>query len=801
MRLFPALPAVLVVTALAIGGGVAAAATGGVDVHETVVEHSANGDATSVLVHGIGDAAAAATAEGRRFRHSDLQPAGRFVAAGDVVTVSVPTGAPAMDVAIGLIGPYAAHNSGADVGYQQTRLTAGVNRVTAPHDGMVSMVSAADTGEATVTIAGGVAVPTYVRGQSTADSFAADLRRFADAPFVEVVSDRMFGDFQKPKTGTAIAGADLAERTANWDRVIELTNETYGLDERAVGTSHKYPHRIHIASPDSGAGYANASNARIMFQTGTGAAADLFRLPLSGLWGLWHEIGHTYEAPINIFPGTAETITNLSALAVQDGLGFGSRWDESIPLLERYFTTPIADRDWEGAHDRVRLLAWEQLRRAFGDGYLPRFFAALRAEAAKTNVNALTIDDKHAIFVEVASRVADRDLAPFYDQLGFPMSDATRAVIGALPDLREPIWDNVDSRHRIVERLVPDYDPPVGVVTGAVSPVPVGEHVVAAPTVTGLGTASGRGSATAVDAAAVADAVGTDTGRLLVRLRSDTGAEDTIVVRTAAVGGDSIVLRGASNRVVGDLWLDQRNEELRWRAVTSYDAHWSWGSNAYLTVTHFAADGTVLATGTVQGNQTGKVLDETFRDRPYADGEFVLVLHAQPTLLAAYRSDSLISDSSAPQAFRIADGKLHLTAPEAIPGWQSLSGLQGPKTALTRGADVEVEAGLQVHAQISTITGAITLTSPDGTTFAPGQSTLAGMYRKPGEDWRTSANLVLRGGTLADGGTTMRFTLQTGSGFSMPPGSTLRWKPVVRVPADAVAGDSSLELRAEGTTG
>lgn len=800
MRGLPVLFAASISLALVSGVTVAAPPAGAErasPASRTSIEHSRDGAETRVLVHGLGAAAAAASAEGRRYAHSDLQPVGRFVHAGEELTVTVPQGAPVTAVAIGLIGPYAAHNDGTDVGYLRTPVQPGLNTVTADRDGMVALVGTTAGGSATTTVSGGEPVPTYVRGQSTAETFAADLERYADAPFVEVVSDRMFGDFQKPKTGAVIAADDLAARTANWDRVVELTNATYGLSDDAVGTSHKHRHRIHIVSPDSGAGYANASGSRIMFQVSSGAATNLFRAPASGQWGLWHEIGHTYESPINSFPGTAETITNISSLAVQDGLGFGSRWDESAAVFEQYFAS--SDREWVAAHDRIRLLAWEQLRRAFGDAFLPRFFAAMRVESALTNPAVLTVADKHALFVRVASRVADRDLTPFYDALGFPMSDATRAAIGALPPLEQRIWDNVDSRERVVEHVIPGYDPPVGAVSSAVAAVSVGRRDVGAPTVTALGTASGRGAAEVVGATAVADEVGPSAGRIVVRLRGDDGTEDALVLTSEAVGGDSVVALGQANRVVGALWLDGAGT-FGWRPVTSYRAHTSWSGLPYLEIELRDPDGSVVATGTIRGEETGTAMRPVFDGREYRDGQMLVVTHAQPSSgLAAYASGVRISDGGAPQVFRI-DGH-HLVAidREELPGWQVISGAQGDAVVLHRGEEVPVEGRLSVHAQITAITSEITITSPAGTTFAPGQATLDGSYRKPGADWRSSSNLVLRDGTRSADGRTMTFSLRTGGGFSMPPGSALRWQPVVRVPVDAPAGTSTLGLTAQGT--
>lgn len=764
----------------------------------TSIEHAADGTSTRVLVHGIGTATAAAGNEGRRFTHSDLQPAGRFVADGEQVVVTVPADAPAMEVAIGLIGTYSAHNAGRDVGYHRTALSAGRNVVTAPHDGMVSLVSIADGGQATATVSGGEAVPVFVRGASTNASFAQQMQRYADAPFVEVVADRMFGDFQKPRTGSIIAADDLEARTANWDRVVELTNETYGLVDGAVGTSRKHAHRIHIVSPDSGAGYANASNARIMFQVGTAAAGDLFRAAPAAQWALWHEIGHTYESSINSFPGTAETITNLSALAVQERLGFGSRWDESISAFEAYFASE--DRNWVTAHDRIRLLAWEQLRRAFGDHFLPRFFQALRTEAALTNVTVVTNDEKHALFVRTASRIADRDLTPFYDALGFPMSDETRAAIGEYPDLEQRIWDNVDSTKRITERIIPAYDPPIGTVTGALPDVPVGRWDLAAPTVTGLGTVSGTSSARVVGAVGSAEAVGADAAKLAVRLQSANGTEDAIVLRADAVGGNSIVARGQSNRVVGTLSVDAAADRLRWHPFTSYGAHSSYADKEYLAIVLLDSDGEQVTTGTVRGNQNGSALNAAFGAHAYRDGQFLLVSHQQPTLLAAYRDGVEVQDGGLPQAFRIQDGRLEPVDREAIPGWQSVRPGTSAEVPLVRGADTAVPAALEVHARITKIRGTVTFSAPAGTTFAAGQTTLAGFYSAPGVDWTGSANLVLRNGTRSADGGTLSYTLATGGGFQLSPGASVRWSPVVSTPDGAQAGSGQLGILAEGTT-
>jgi hypothetical protein len=238
----------------------------------TSIRLSDDDASTTVLVHGLGSASAAQGRENRSMRHSDLQPTGRFAAEGDVVTITVPEGAPALSVTIGLIGVHAKFNGGANRGQWTQALTPGSNTITSPLDGMVHLTSTVEGGSADVVIEGGRPMPVFVAGQTTNTELRAEMARLSDAPFVQVVGERFFGDFQADATGTVIVRVDMEGRVAELDRMIEITNDTYGLRDDGTGLARKAPHRIYVAAPDTSGGYANATHGRVTFPVSSGAA-------------------------------------------------------------------------------------------------------------------------------------------------------------------------------------------------------------------------------------------------------------------------------------------------------------------------------------------------------------------------------------------------------------------------------------------------------------------------------------------------------------------------------------------------
>lgn len=309
----PSTAVAVLLTSLLAPPQAAPAAEGSARASEALIERSDDGTVSTVLVHGQGAASTETARENRRMHHSDLQPTGRVASKDDVITVTVPSGAPAMQLDIGLDGAHSGLNGGVNGGHGRWNLPVGTTEVTSDRDGAVHLVSTATTGSARVRIEGGEPMPTFVRGATSDEDWAEEVRRYGDAPLFTVVGDRVFGDFQS-RTLSAVPNG-INERVAELDRVVDITDAVHGLDRDATGYgSRKSPHRIYISSPDTAGGYASAADGRITFQVGTGAAADLFRLARYNLWGYWHEVGHTYQTPSYNWGGLNEVLVNVSRL-------------------------------------------------------------------------------------------------------------------------------------------------------------------------------------------------------------------------------------------------------------------------------------------------------------------------------------------------------------------------------------------------------------------------------------------------------------------------------------------------------
>lgn len=755
---------------------------------------------TTVLVHGLGSAATEQARENRSMRHSDLQPTARFARNGDELTITVPDGAPRLSIAVGLTGVYAAHNDGVEKGLWRAELSAGTNTVTAPQDGMVHLISTADGGSADVVLAGGEPVPAFVRGQTSNDEFRAEMARLGSAPFVQVIGDRFFGDFQKPKTGQHIVAADTALRVSELDDFIRITNDTYGLMDAGTGLARKAPHRIYIASADSSGGYANASHDRIMFQVNTGAAADLFRAPRWDQWGFWHEVGHTYQTPTFNWSGLGEVLVNLSPLHVQSDYGWTSRLDGQVAHYDAIFAKPVDDRNFQ-AEGNVwgRLFFFDHLRRGFGDEFYPRVNQELRVLKARGEQVPSTDEQKRQLFAATAARVADRDLREFFRQWGIPLSAETAAAMAELPALEKPIWQNRLTGDLIREYEMTPFSVPLGTISPVTETVTLGQRQLgAAPVVSDLRDSGGNGPVDVAGHTIRAGSLGA--GSTDVTVANGLGVREVLSTPVTVTPGTSLQFRGLSDRVVASLALQPATHELRLIAATTYNSHPHFGRDEYVGATVYDAHGREHAAFSVEGVETAHAAAATFDGTSLTDGMYLTVRHRE----AASRSTRWDDGSQVPrngattQHYRVDAGRLVPavgipTPPPVVPVATSET------VPLVRGESAPVRFAVESTTGIDSLDGEIVLTAPLGTRFADGQQTLRTQVRQPGGTWTTLDALVVDGGVRSADGTTLTFEVSSTGDLGLSDGVRLRWSPRVAVPTAARAGESALGWTLTGT--
>lgn len=617
------------------------------------IEVSADGSSSEVLVHGLGSAAEAQARELRSYRHSDLQPTGRFVRKGQHVVVTVPDGAPAMSVRVGL---YGTHEGLEGSSLSSARATpVGTTEFDADRDGMVFAQSTAPDGSAVVEIAGGDAVPTFVLGQTTNESFRRQLSEAPDAPMFELVSGRVFGDFQR--RSRASLTDDVERLMQDWDDVVSITDEMHGLRDDFAGRSWKAPHRVYIASPDTSGGYANAAHERITFQVGTGAAGEALGGNAKDKWGLWHEVGHTYQTPAYNWSGQGEVAVNISSIEVANRLGVSARLDGSEKAVRSFFAKPVEERRYTSADLWVRLLMYDQLRRAFGDQFYPRLNRELRTALALQEASTPDNQAKIDLFAGTAARVADRDLTPFFREWGLPVGDDVEREMATRPALSVDIWENVLSNDTRVEHELPAVGHPLGHARVDETVVVGQRRLLDPPVVTELGSTDGKPVSVGT---ATLDAPAAGTGSAWVELRHPDGAREALPASVDVSPGNSVEFRGIGDHTIAWLALLDAGHELRVLPGTGAAAHDYWGAEEYIGFELRSADDEhSLGDWSVRGNANAHELAASFRQQ-WEDGQILVVRHQEPSsrLTAFVDGDALTRVNAKVQRFRIVGGSL-----------------------------------------------------------------------------------------------------------------------------------------------
>lgn len=392
--------------------------------------------ASTLTVGGRGDAEADRARENRWLRHSVLEPAGRYVAAGEKIEISLPGGATGVKVAIGQYGLYSGLNDGKEVGVKLTSVAGGTHTVVADRDGLVSLVKTTD-GAVEAKVTGGTPVPTFTLGQTTAADFAIQAEKFAASPFVVVGGERVVAMLQRSAVAPLLSSI-TDERVRSWDRAIGVVDAEYGLEPAGTGIHRTSAARILIANPDrlaSDKAYASAGHDRINFPNSSGAAADLLRKPIADQWGLWHEIGHTYQTPQYRWTDMTEVSVNIASLAVQRALGLTSRLETgSTPrAINAYLARPDATRTYDSESDYfVKLAMLDGLRRIAGDDFYPQLSRHYRENVAQANQQA-TDDAKAQYFMVVAGKIAGANLTEYFTKWGLKPNASTQSVLAGFP--------------------------------------------------------------------------------------------------------------------------------------------------------------------------------------------------------------------------------------------------------------------------------------------------------------------------------------------------------------------------------
>ena len=277
----------------------------------------------------------------------------------------------------------------------------------------------------TVTIQGGIAAPLFVLGKDD-DTTWKEIRQ-RPAPWAEMACDKMIISFPRE---VAQAINNPTELMQFWKAVVEAQDE---ITNQAA--ERKRPERI-VADVQISAGYMHSGYPIMVPTSAAPEMTTLNRLKFPG-WGFYHEIGHNHQRPTFTFDGTVEVTCNVlgmycyEAVLKKDWLiGHGGISEEA--RREHVDKIKKAANKWQTwkSDPFLALTTYIQLVQAFGweswRAYLHSF------GNADFGPDPTSDDEARDQFLIRYSRIANKNLGPFFDFWGIPVSSSAKAAVSQL---------------------------------------------------------------------------------------------------------------------------------------------------------------------------------------------------------------------------------------------------------------------------------------------------------------------------------------------------------------------------------
>ncbi len=327
----------------------------------------------------------------------------------------------------------------------RTALNAETTTLASPIGGPVYLDLDPETARAglTVEVFGAVEMPRFRLGHTTVEEWQTRLRSLPVA-WAELESDELV--FTLP--ASAIRDIDRPDLVMeHWNKVHEAMQ---AMEPRSP---RHWPDRQqrYVAEKRLSWGYmyCPSDGPLVIPMTAAARMVDLENFDGEGenhLWGHYHEMGHSHQNPMWTFSGTGEVTVNIfTVLALHTVNGYPL--DDAAMRTEpgRAFATMVKHAQDGAPFDKwkrdpfLALQTYALLWQEFG---WDAFRSAFRAyDDLAPGERPSTDDEKRDRFAITMSRVVERNLAPYFEAWGIPISGAVEEAVGDLPVWMPDGWD------------------------------------------------------------------------------------------------------------------------------------------------------------------------------------------------------------------------------------------------------------------------------------------------------------------------------------------------------------------------
>jgi hypothetical protein len=291
-------------------------------------------------------------------------------------------------------------------------------RLASPQGGLVSieLVGVASSGALEVTIGGVVAAPRYVLG-ATSD---ADWRKLREAPAPMAVLES--------RQSVLVVASDLVRALDDPGRALRALGRHADLLLEA-GTLEPLRRDRFVFDPQPRTTYRVSRYPLVFDWTFARTVLDPSPEPFDA-WAIYRELARARVRQETSLDGTQELDTDLLTFFVLEGESKVPTWDRldvDMPVARQYLASNRSYDAWL-ADPRVGLVTYGAIVREFGWGPFKAAISGAMKEPSSFNGVA-----KRDVWITRLSRAAGRNLAPYFQSWGVPMTDPARKALEDLP--------------------------------------------------------------------------------------------------------------------------------------------------------------------------------------------------------------------------------------------------------------------------------------------------------------------------------------------------------------------------------
>lgn len=312
-------------------------------------------------------------------------------------------------------------------------------RVASPFGGLIYITAPpkSDDWSGNITVNHAVTAPLFKLGTTTQEEWEDQLKN-NKVPWGELASDDII--ISVPDS--------VLQKVNDPEKVMKLWNLIIGgeMDLAQIPQPFYRPQRMvvdeHIGGGFMHSGYpimVHHSPVKHMLSEDIIANPELLMTPSKGgaNWGFFHEIGHNMQNLDWVFGGTTEVSCNFFSIYMFDRL-MGGRDDahsgisneHTQKMMKKYFTEGADYEKWK-KDPFLGLIMFRQLQEGFGWESFKKFFREYQAMSAKDPAGSYANTDqkKRDLWVSTFSNITGRNIAPFFEKWGIPVSDDLKNVL------------------------------------------------------------------------------------------------------------------------------------------------------------------------------------------------------------------------------------------------------------------------------------------------------------------------------------------------------------------------------------